>query len=160
MPPGSIYEYPRWSPDDRWIAYQRDNLAVAFDERVLVVPTAAGGEAREIARGANLSGLSWLPGGSGVVYSSSAGSTVLYPPMFNLRAVERDGTGDRQLTFGDVSYVEPDVHMSGMVTGSRIRMQSDIWKFPVNGPPAENTPPRPSHHTSDRPGADPFGESG
>ena len=30
--------------------------------------------------------------------------------IFNLRAVERDGTGDRQLTFGDVSYVEPDVH--------------------------------------------------
>ena len=64
---------------------------------------------------------------------------MLYPPLFNLRAVERDGTGDRQLTFGDVSYVEPDVHMSGIVTGSRIRMQSDIWKFPVNGPPAENT---------------------
>ena len=139
MPPNSIYEYPRWSPDDRWIAFQQDNLGVAFDERVLVVPTAPGGEAREIARGADLRGLSWLPSGSGVVYSSSAGSTVLYPPLFNLRAVERDGTGDRQLTFGDVSYVEPDVHMSGMVTGSRIRMQSDIWKFPVNGPPAENT---------------------
>ena len=42
-----------------------------------------------------------------------------YPPMFTLRAVERDGTGDRQLTFGDVSYAEPDVHSSGMVTGSR-----------------------------------------
>ena len=95
--------------------------------------------AREIARSANLSGLAWLPDGSGVVYSSSAGSTVLYPPQFNLRAVERDGTGDRQLTFGDVSYVEPDVHISGMVTVSRIRTQSDIWKFPVNGTPAENT---------------------
>ena len=40
MPPDSIYEYPRWSPDDRWIAFQQDNLAVAFDERVLVVPAA------------------------------------------------------------------------------------------------------------------------
>ena len=139
MPSGNIYEYPRWSPDDRWIAYQQDNLGVAFDKRVFVVPTAPGGEAREIARGADLKGLSWLPTGSGVVYSSSSGSTVLYPPMFNLKAVERDGTRDRQLTFGDVSYVEPDVHISGMVTGSRIRMQSDIWKFPVNGSPAENT---------------------
>jgi Tol biopolymer transport system component len=63
---------------------------------------------------------------------------MLYPPLFNLRAVERDGTGDRQLTFGDVSYVEPDVHASGVFTGSLIRMQSDIWKFPVTGPPAEN----------------------
>ena len=135
----SSYEYPRWSPDDRWIAFQRDNLATIFDERVLVVATAPDGVAREIARSANLSGLAWLPDGSGVVYSSSTGSTVLYPPLFNLRAVERDGTGDRQLTFGDVSYVEPDVHISGMVTVSRIRMQSDVWKFPVNGPPAENT---------------------
>jgi eukaryotic-like serine/threonine-protein kinase len=139
MLPNSSYEHPRWSPDDRWIAFQQENLAVAFDERVLVVPVATGGEAREIARGANLGGLSWLPNGSGVVYSSSTGSTVLYPPLFSLRAVERDGAGDRQLTFGDVSYMEPDVHMSGLVTGSRIRMQSDIWKFPVDGPPAENT---------------------
>jgi eukaryotic-like serine/threonine-protein kinase len=139
MNPNSSSEYPRWSPDDRWIAFQQENLAVAFDERVLVVPVATGGEAREIARGANLGGLSWLPNGSGVVYSSSTGSTVLYPPLFSLRAVERDGAGDRQLTFGDVSYMEPDVHMSGLVTGSRIRMQSDIWKFPVDGPPAENT---------------------
>ena len=64
---------------------------------------------------------------------------MLYPPLFNLRTVERDGTGDRQVTFGDVSYVEPDVHTSGLVTASRIRMQSDIWKFPVDGSPAENT---------------------
>jgi eukaryotic-like serine/threonine-protein kinase len=135
----SSYEYPRWSPDDRWIAFQRDNLATIFDERVLIVPTASGGDAKEIARSANLSGLAWLPDGSGIVYSSSAGSTVLYPPLFNLRAVERDGTGDRQLTFGDVSYVEPDVHSSGLVTVSRIRMQSDVWKFPINGTPAENT---------------------
>jgi Tol biopolymer transport system component len=139
MPADSSYEYPRWSPDDRWIAFQQDDLAAVFEERVLVIPTVPGGEAREIARSANLSGLAWLPDGSGVVYSSSAGSTVLYPPLFNLRAVERDGTGDRQLTFGDVSYVEPDVHVSGMVTVSRIRMQSDVWKFPVDGPPAENT---------------------
>jgi Tol biopolymer transport system component len=59
--------------------------------------------------------------------------------MFNLRAVERDGTGDRQLTFGDVSYREPDVSASGALAASRSRMQSDIWKFPVNGLPAENT---------------------
>ncbi len=135
----SQYEYPRWSPDDRWIAFQRDVIATIFDERVVVVSANLGGEAREIARSANLSGLAWLPDGSGVVYSSSAGSTVLYPPQFNLRAVERDGSGDRQLTFGDVSYVEPDVHISGMVTVNRIRTQSDIWKFPVNGTPTENT---------------------
>ena len=139
LPPKSSFDYPRWSPDDRWIAFHQDNLGSGFDERVLVVPTTPGGEAREIARSARMRGLSWLPSGSGVAYSSSSGSTVLYPPTFNLRSVERDGTGDRQLTFGDQSYAEPDVHMSGMLAASRIRMQSDIWKFPVNGAPAENT---------------------
>ena len=156
----SSYEYPRWSPDDRWIAFQQDNLGSGFDERVLVVPAAPGGEAREIARSADLRGLSWLPSGSGVVYSSSSGSTVLYPPMFNLRSVERDGTGDRQLTFGDVSYVEPDVHMSGMLAGEPD--PHAIGHLEISGQWAAGGEhaPRPSHHTSDRPGADPFGESG
>ena len=31
------------------------------------------------------------------------------------------------------------MHASGLLTASRIRMQSDIWKFPVTGSPAENT---------------------
>ena len=59
--------------------------------------------------------------------------------MFNLRAVDKHGAADRQLTFGDVSYVEPDVQASGLVTASRIRIQSDVWKFAVKGSPAENT---------------------
>ena len=83
--------------------------------------------------------LSWLPDSSGVVYSSSAGSTVPYPSTFNLRRVGRDGSDDRSLTFGDLSYVQPDVHSSGRVLTSRIRGQSDIWKFPVGGSPDENT---------------------
>jgi Tol biopolymer transport system component len=135
----SNYEYPRWSPDDRWIAFQRDSLITIFDERVFIIPSSGDGDAQEVARGANLSGLAWLPGGSTILYSSSAGSTVLYPPLSNLRVVGRNGTGDRQVTFGDVSYVEPDVHASGDVTVSRIRMQSDVWKFPVDATPADNT---------------------
>ena len=80
--------------------------------------------------------------------------------MFNLRAVERDGTGDRQLTFGDVSYVEPDVHMSGMVDGEPD--PHAIGRLEISGQWAAGGEhaPRRSHHPSDRPGADPFGESG
>ena len=59
--------------------------------------------------------------------------------MFNLRAIQLDGSGDRQLTFGDQSYVEPDVHTSGKVVAGRITSRSDIWKIPVGGTPAENT---------------------
>ena len=131
------YDSPRWSPDDRWIAFHRA-VTTYFDEMILVM-SADGGEPRRVAGGHLLRGFSWLSDSSGLVYSSSAGSTILYPPIFNLRAVRRDGSGDRQLTFGDVSYVHPDVAGRGTVAASRIRIQSDVWRFPVDGTPAENT---------------------
>src|SRR5262249_2107233 len=66
-----------------------------------------------------------------------AGSTVLYPPVYNLMSV-RPGVPEQQLTFGDVSFVEPDIHPSGKLVASRIQANSDIWKIPVTGAPAEN----------------------
>jgi Tol biopolymer transport system component len=128
---------PRWSPDDRWIAFQTASGS-SFDERIYIV-SAAGGRPREVAQGEDLRGMSWLGDGSGLVYSSSAGSTVLYPPIFNLRMVRLKDAVDRQLTFGDVSYVEPDLHTSGKLVASRVRSHVDIWKFPTNGQPQENT---------------------
>ena len=50
------------------------------------------GERREVVAGALLQGFAWLPDGSGFVYSSARGSTLLYPPVFNLRAVLLDGS--------------------------------------------------------------------
>ena len=47
--------------------------------------------------------------------------------------------GDRRTDLRRLSYVEPDVHSSGKVLTSRIRGQSDIWRFPVGGSPDENT---------------------
>jgi len=131
------YDSPRWSPDDRSIAFHR-GIGYAFDEAICLVP-AAGGAVRELIRGEGLKGLAWLPDGSGLVYSSSLGSTILYPPIFNLRTVRGDGSGERQLTFGEVSYVNPDIRSAGKLVASRIRIQSDIWKFAVRGSPAENT---------------------
>ena len=131
------YDHPRWSPDDRSIAFRRGALDI-FEEAIYIVP-AAGGEPRKVARSEGLRGLAWLADNSGLVYASSVGSTILYPPIYNLRTIKRDGSGDRQLTFGEVSYVEPDVHQSGKVLASRMRIQSDIWKFPIVGSPADNT---------------------
>ena len=51
MPLNSAYDYPRCSPDDRWIAFQRDSQP-AFDMRILVVPTDRNDDPREIAHGA------------------------------------------------------------------------------------------------------------
>jgi Tol biopolymer transport system component/tRNA A-37 threonylcarbamoyl transferase component Bud32 len=136
LPTGS-YAYVRWAPDDRSIAYQR--LAHGGFDGHVEVASLATGERHEVARGTWLQGFAWLPDGSGFVYSSSRGSTLLYPPVFNLRAVLRDGSGDRQLTFGDHSYVEPDVHASGKLIAGRTISRSDIWRFPIGGSPLENT---------------------
>src|SRR4029079_9888638 len=55
-----------------------------------------------------------------------------------LRPVQRAGGCDGQLSFGDVSYVQPDIVAAGKLFASRVRMQSDIWRFPVAGTPADN----------------------
>ncbi len=137
LSPAHVYTSPRWSPDDRSIAIQRLNPS-GFDVALEIIQV-GGGERREVTRSERLRGFSWLPDGSGLVCSSSRGSTILYPPVFNLRVVGRDGRGDRQVTFGDLSYVEPDVHQSGKLLASRIRSQSDVWRFPIAGSATENT---------------------
>ena len=121
---------------------------------------AGDGEPKAVASAQNIQGLAWLPDSSGLVYASSAGSTMTYPPVFNLRTVSKDGGPERQLTFGDVSYVQPDIVAAGKLFASRIRMQSDIWRFPVAGTPADNVKNGCTRHTADRSGANAFGEPG
>ena len=135
LPLGSYYVNPRWSPDDRSIAYQR---GVVFSYDVYVVP-AGGGEPKPVTReGRILSGFAWTPDGSGIVFSSSRGSTVLYLPTTNLWSVRRDGEALRQLTFGESSYVFPDVDAAGTIVAGRLQRQFNVWKFPVDGSPADN----------------------
>ena len=135
---GYSYTSPRWAPDDSAIAVLR--AADGGFDVCLEVISVPSGERREIVRSRWLKGFCWLPDGSGFVYSSSHGSTMLYPPVFNLRTVGRGGDTDRQLTFGDQSYVDPDAHhQTGKLLASRIRSQSDIWRFPTSGSPAQNT---------------------
>jgi Tol biopolymer transport system component len=126
---------PRWSPDDQAIAFHR--AALFFDTRIELVDV-AGGEPRTVVRAGWMRGHCWLPDGSGFAYSSSRGSTMPYPPTNNLRTVRRDGSRDRQLSFGDQSYFEPDVDTSGRLVAKRIRDLSDVWRFPITGSPADN----------------------
>ena len=73
--PTMYHLYPRWSPDGRWIAFQRGD-SIRFD--VWVVP-ASGGPPRQITReNSMLHGFAWLPDASGIVYSSNRGSTMPY----------------------------------------------------------------------------------
>jgi len=136
LPPLEEFSTPRWSPDDRSIAFV-GAIEIAFNRSVYVID-ATGGEARAVANAQNIQGAAWLPDGAGLVYASSAGSTMVYPPVYNLRTVAKGGGPERQLTFGDVSYVQPDIVAPGKLFASRVRMQSDIWRFPIAGTPAEN----------------------
>ena len=133
--PATYYLYPRWSPDGRWIAFQRGD-SIRFD--VFVVP-ATGGEPRQLTRENNMiSGFAWLPDSTGIVYSSSRGGTMPYLPMLGLWQVTlRDGSV-RRVTSGETLYVSPDISKSGAILVSRMKLQTDIWKFPVDGLPADN----------------------
>ena len=130
------YRYPRWSPDDGTIAFlhSRENWA----DDVYVVPS-AGGAVRQITRENTLmSGLAWLADGSRLVYSTARGSTVLYLPTMHLWLISPSGGVPEQLTFGEAGDENPDVDHDGRIVVSRRHMQFDIWKFPVDGDPAEN----------------------
>ena len=73
--PAPLYASLRWSPDDRWIAFQRSNFSAGF-EVALETVSIPGGERREVTSDSALNGFSWLPDSSGFVYSSSRGSTM------------------------------------------------------------------------------------
>jgi Tol biopolymer transport system component len=135
FPSDCLYNRPRWSPDDQLIAFTRTQTT--FNATLDAIPV-AGGDVRTLVRATWLTGHCWLPDGSALVYSTSSGSTMLYPPSNNLRVIGLDGSGDRQLTYGDASFVEPDMHVSGQLVASRVRSRSDIWKFPIEGTGAEN----------------------
>jgi Tol biopolymer transport system component len=135
LPLGTYYLSPRWSPDDKLVAYQ---AGYVFTHDIFAVPS-DGGSPQRITREARLlSGFCWTPDGSRIVFSTARGSTVLYLPTFNLWAVGRDGNGLRQITFGESSYVEPDLDASGLLVAGHMMRSLDIWKFPVDGEPVDN----------------------
>jgi Tol biopolymer transport system component len=135
LPSGSYYWHPRWSPDGRSVAFQRGD-GIRFD--LFVVP-AEGGEPRQLTHVHTLiNGLAWLPGGDGIVYSSSRGSTMPYLPTFSLWQVTLDGASTTELTSHETSYGHPDIHQDGTVVVSRMRMQFDIWQLPTRGSPIDN----------------------
>jgi eukaryotic-like serine/threonine-protein kinase len=133
--PATYYLYPRWSPDGRWIAFQQGD-SIRFD--VFVAP-AAGGNPRQLTHDNDMmSGFAWLPDSTAIVYSSSRGGTMPYLPTLGLWQVTlRDGS-IRRISSGEMSYVTPDISKSGAILVGRMKLQTDIWKFPIDGLPAEN----------------------
>jgi len=135
LPTEYNYSDLRWSPDDRRLGFQRGRT---FDYDVYFVPV-EGGAAQAITQDGNpLEGFAWLPDGSGVVYSSSRGDTVLYLRTMNLWSVQTGGKKLRQLTFGETSYISPDMDRQGNIVATRRQIQFDIWRYPVDGTAEEN----------------------
>jgi Tol biopolymer transport system component len=130
------YRQPRWSPEDTSIAYlhSRENWA----DDVYVLSLAGGLPRRVTNEGTLMKGLAWLPDGSHLIYGSARGSTVLYLPMMHLWVISSSGGEAQQLTFSDGGDVSPDVDHTGRIVISREHIQFDIWKFPVDGNPAQN----------------------
>jgi Tol biopolymer transport system component len=130
--PALAYFPPRWSPDRRSIAYVASE-GTQGEHRLYMTEVAGAPPAASVAQALRIAGISWLPDGSGLIYASSARSALTYPPTFQLRVVARDGSANRQLMPGEVSYVHPDIVENGKVITTRIRMRSDIWEFPATG---------------------------
>jgi Tol biopolymer transport system component len=134
--PGRYYRCPRWSPDGRWIAYQQGD-GVRFD--VFAVRSDATGQPLQLTRDSSLiNGLCWTPDGRSVVYSSTHDSTLPYLPPFGLWEARLDGGRVEPITTDEASYGQPDALRTGTLVASRLRMQSDLWTFPVDGPAREN----------------------
>ena len=133
--PASYDPNLRWSPDDRLIAFLTEH--VNFSNSLMVVE-ASGGVPREVAQDSLFEGFTWIPDGSGLIASSAQGSTMSYPPTQNLWVFPLAGGTASQLTFGESSYQYPDAGAQGNLVVSRLRAQSDVWKFPITGDPVEN----------------------
>lgn len=130
------YREPRWSPDDSTIAFihSREN----WSDDIYVVASAGGSPRQVTTDNTLMSGLAWLADGSRILYSSARGSTVLYLPTMHLWLVPLAGGEPQQVTFGEAGDESPDVGSGGRIVVSRRHMQFDIWKFPVDGDPADN----------------------
>jgi Tol biopolymer transport system component len=157
--PGRYYLSPRWSPDGKWIAFQRGD-GIRFD--VFLIAT-AGGEVRQLTRENNtINGVAWLPDSEHVLYSSSRGSTMPYLPTTGLWEVSIRNGSVRQVTSGELSYAQPDVGGTGVIVASRMQLQTDIWEFPFGDLPLDNVRRgrRMTHQTGHvlTPTADPSGK--
>ena len=128
--------YPRWSPDGRWIAFQRGD-GVRND--VFVIARDGGGPPRQLTHDRNvIKGLTWLPDSRNIVYASSRETTLPYLPPLALWQISLDGGEPRQMTPGDVWYEQPDSRASGLLAASRVTMRFDIWSFPFDGGATES----------------------
>jgi len=125
------YRYPRWSPDNRWIAFQGGD---GFRGDIYYIAVRGGAKPVSLTNDNRFTeGLAWLPDSTGVVFASSRGSTVPYLAPLGLWEMLLNGGPPRQLTPAEASYEHPDVHDSGLLSAARLQMRFDLWRYPFAG---------------------------
>ncbi|MCI0604014.1 protein kinase [bacterium] len=134
---GYSYTTRRWSPDGSAIAYIK---GITNDRgSIFIIRT---GETNSIEmtriRLGDVNGFAWLPDRSGIAFSSSRGSIMPYLPTLQLWLLSFDNDAPRQLTFGEASYIHPDISIEGVLVASRVHMRSNLWRFPIDNDPVEN----------------------
>jgi Tol biopolymer transport system component len=130
------YKYPRWSPDSKWIAYQRGD-GVRWD--LFVVDAEGGAPPRQLTHdNGQIHGLAWLPDSTGIVYSSGRSATMPYLPTLGLWQLALADGRVRRIAVTDQSYLYPDVHEGGAMAASRLQLQFDLWQYPIDRSPVEN----------------------
>ncbi len=131
------YAYPRWSPDNQSIAFQAGD---GFRWDLHVVAARAGATVQQVTHDSTtIKGLTWLPDSNRLLFASARASSFPYLPPLALWEVRADGRGEpQQRTPSDVSYEQPDLHASGLLSVTRVRMTFDIWKYPFDGTAADN----------------------
>ncbi len=128
---GYLYDSPRWSPDGKSIAYERSYHGSPSDG---IFAVSSGETAPSpLTLGGSMNGFAWLPDGSGIAFSTGRSSIMPYQETFQLWTTRLDEKQPTQLTFGEVSYVHPDMNRSGRIVATRIRLGSDLWRVPVDG---------------------------
>jgi len=126
-----IYRYPRWSPDNQWIAFQGGD---GFRGDIYYVAARGGAKPVSLTNDNRFTeGLTWLPDSTGIVFASSRGSTVPYLAPLALWEVLLAGGPARQLTPAEASYEHPDLHQSGLLSAARLQMHFDLWRYPFGG---------------------------
>jgi eukaryotic-like serine/threonine-protein kinase len=129
------FKYPRWSPDGRWIGYQRGD-GVRWD---IFAVEANGGTPRQLTHeNGQIHGLSWQPDSAGIIYSSSRATTMAYLPTLGLWEQRLAGGEPRPLAVADLSYLHPDIHSDGAIVASRLQSRFDLWRYPIDGDAAAN----------------------
>ncbi len=129
-----VNSHPRWSPDDRSIAYQHQVARLAHG---IVSVRIGGGDPLQIVTNGLISGFGWGRTSDEIVYSSAMRDTMLYMPTYDLWSATLSDQSVRLLAHGETSLLRPDAASGNMVATS-FSAHFNVWRFPVHGSARDN----------------------